>query len=107
MKVLFIAGWGRSGSTLLADLLGNCKDFFCIGEFRLWARRYRENYLCGCGSAFRECHVWGKIFDEAFGKRSAVDIDRISGPQTILPCSWNHIKGFETLLSKITDEITR
>ena len=37
VKVLFLAGKGRSGGTLLASLLGQLPDFFNIGELnRLW-----------------------------------------------------------------------
>ena len=34
VKVVYIAGMGRSGSTLLGSLLGQLDGFFFVGEFR-------------------------------------------------------------------------
>ena len=50
VKVLFLAGKGRSGGTLLASLLGQLPGFFNIGELnRLWDWGLVSNYRCGCG----------------------------------------------------------
>jgi len=68
LKVLYIAGWGRSGSTLLDNILGQLDRFTSIGELRyVWDRGLKENRLCGCGVAFRECTFWQRVFHEAFG----------------------------------------
>src|SRR6476469_754930 len=54
--VLFIAGWGRSGSTLLDRMLGQVPGVFSAGELRdIWDRGVREDRLCGCGQPFHEC----------------------------------------------------
>ena len=66
MKVLFLAGKGRSGGTLLANLLGQVPGFFNVGELnRLWDWGLVSNYLCGCGVPVRECPTWTAILDEA------------------------------------------
>ncbi|MCA1672772.1 MAG: sulfotransferase, partial [Actinobacteria bacterium] len=68
VKVLFIAGSGRSGSTLLANMLGQLDGYFSAGELRyLFERGVIENRLCGCGAHFRECRLWTAVADRAFG----------------------------------------
>lgn len=66
MKVLYIAGWDRSGSTILGQVLGQLRGFFCVGEVvDLWDRGPKA--LCGCGCFLKDCATWRKIFLEAFG----------------------------------------
>ncbi|MFQ5434053.1 MAG: sulfotransferase [Anaerolineae bacterium] len=68
IKVLYIVGNGRSGSTLLNTVLGQLDGYFAMGELRrIWDRAILENFLCGCSRPFRECEQWRAIFDEAFG----------------------------------------
>jgi hypothetical protein len=68
IKVLYITGWGRSGSTVLDKILGQLDGFFSVGELRyLWDRGLIENRLCGCGTPFTQCEVWQQILEEAFG----------------------------------------
>lgn len=64
--VLYIAGTGRSGSTVLANILGEVEGLFAAGEVRyLWQRGLRENRLCGCGLPVRECPVWSQVLARA------------------------------------------
>jgi hypothetical protein len=66
VKVLFLAGKGRSGGTLLANLLGQVPGFFNVGELnRLWDEGLVKNYSCGCGLPVRECPTWRAILKEA------------------------------------------
>lgn len=68
-KVLFIAGWGRSGSTIMASLLGQLEGFFSAGEVRyLWDRGLLRNRTCGCGRPFRECPAWSRVVANLAGK---------------------------------------
>ena len=58
-RVLYIGGWGRSGSTLLDRLLGQAEGSFSVGEMRdLWLRGVLENRRCGCGEPFDSCPFW-------------------------------------------------
>jgi hypothetical protein len=69
VDVVFIAGFGRSGSTLLAQIMGQLPGFVSVGELRhLWLRGATENQLCGCGQPFRECAFWGAVAREGFGQ---------------------------------------
>lgn len=66
VKVLFLAGKGRSGGTLLASLLGQLPGFFNIGELnRLWDWGLVSNHRCGCGLPVQECPTWQAILEEA------------------------------------------
>ncbi len=74
VKVLYIAGSGRSGSTLLDNMLGQVEGFFSAGEINfLWERGLVENRLCGCGERFQDCPMWTRILEEAFGGVKAID----------------------------------
>ena len=74
VKVLYIAGFGRSGSTILGNVLGEIEGFFHGGEFNfIWERNLIENRLCGCGAPFDECEVWGSVLERAFGRMDGVD----------------------------------
>jgi len=70
VKVLYVAGLGRSGSTILANTLGQVEGFFSGGELNfIWKHALIENRLCGCGRPARECPFWGPVFDGEFGGR--------------------------------------
>ena len=68
IKVLYIAGFERSGSTILNKVLGQIDGFVAWGELRdIWQHGIIENRRCTCGAWFKECPAWNKILDEAFG----------------------------------------
>lgn len=76
LRVLYIAGIGRSGSTLLNRTLGATPGFFAGGELmHFFGRGVRENELCACGTVFRDCGVWGRVIrelgEEATPRRAA------------------------------------
>lgn len=63
-KLIYILGWGRSGSTLLDNILGMNPGFFSMGELHyLWSRGVLEERRCGCGMPVGECPVWGQILE--------------------------------------------
>ncbi len=62
LKVLFIVGAGRSGSTLLARALGALDGYFCPGEpYYLWKEGPVEDRLCECGQPFSRCSYWIEV----------------------------------------------
>lgn len=68
IKVVFIGGSARSGSTILDRVLGNVNGFFSVGELRLiWKEGIAHNYRCGCGKPFHSCSFWSAVIDEVFG----------------------------------------
>lgn len=77
-KVLFIGGYGRSGSTLLDRVLGRTEGFFSAGELRhIWQEGYAENRLCGCGSPFRDCLFWTAVTERAFDRFGGLDVGEL------------------------------
>lgn len=76
-KILLIAGFGRSGSTLLSGLAGRVDGWCEVGELVfLWERGLVANELCSCGSPFAECPFWTEVGRRAFGGWDQVDSDR-------------------------------
>jgi Sulfotransferase family len=74
VKVLFIAGTGRSGTTILNSILGQVPGFFSAGEVRyVWERGILEDHRCGCGEPFSRCPVWTAVTHKACNGR-AVDV---------------------------------
>ncbi len=81
-RVLYIAGTGRSGSTVITQLLGEIEGIIPVGELRyVWERGFQQNQLCGCGVPFRSCDFWSRVATSAFGgidKRVAAEVMQIS-----------------------------
>lgn len=74
IKVLYLAGAGRSGSTLLGRLMGEPLSAVHVGELvYLWRRGFVENQVCGCGVPFLECPFWSEVFARGFGGFGGVD----------------------------------
>ena len=68
VKVLYILGRGRSGSTVLDNILGDIDGFFSTGELRkIWFRVDQPTGRCGCNKLFAECEVWGQMGARSFG----------------------------------------
>jgi hypothetical protein len=64
MKVLYIAGWMRSGTTLLTAILGMQRGALAIGELSgFWAAAAVDEY-CSCGKRISICPVWAPALEE-------------------------------------------
>jgi hypothetical protein len=82
IKVLYIAGWGRSGSTLLDNLLGQVDGFFSTGELRyIWERGILLDWQCGCGRPVKECEVWSIVLAKLHEDGKAPDPRTVVGWQ--------------------------
>jgi len=65
--VIYIAGSGRSGSTLLERVLGDMPGAVNVGELiDLFRRTAPRGERCGCGLAFAECPFWAGVGKRAF-----------------------------------------
>ncbi len=77
LSYLYITGDGRSGSTLLGQILNNLPDFNFVGEFRHvfsdFFDLYTANYPCGCGRLFHDCEFWRMVIEGAFGRFENID----------------------------------
>ncbi len=71
-KLLYIAGAGRMGSTLMGKILGQADGFFFGGEMHtLWRNGIVGEVPCSCHAPIKECEVWRRILIEAFGSLDA------------------------------------
>ena len=78
IKVLFIGGLGRSGSTLIERLLNELPTVAAVGEtVHLWERGVRDRERCGCGEPFDRCPHWTGVGRHAFGGWDTVDLDEV------------------------------
>ncbi|HEV3451686.1 MAG TPA: glycosyltransferase [Acidimicrobiia bacterium] len=78
IKVLYIGGTGRTGSTLIDRILGQYEGIFNAGELAfVWRYGLREGGRCSCGELLADCAVWQKIFVHAYGGVGAVDADEM------------------------------
>jgi hypothetical protein len=83
IKLIYIAGPGRCGSTLLARLLGEIDGFVNVGEALKWffdTKRMGHGRTCACGSPVFECPFWSKIapfIKDSQEQRFATDFVRI------------------------------
>ncbi|WP_397545986.1 sulfotransferase [Rhodothermus marinus] len=78
IPVIYIAGWGRSGSTLLGNMLGSIEGLQHIGETPcIWEHAWKYNHLCGCGMKLQECDFWDKVIRTAYGEWKNIDPDEM------------------------------
>ncbi len=69
LKILYIAGLGRSGSTILGAILGQIDGFFFVGELRAIGEPGRlSQRLCGCRARLSECGFWKRVLHATDGE---------------------------------------
>jgi hypothetical protein len=74
VRVLFISGFGRSGSTILGQILDGVPEMVHVGELNfLWDHNVLKNRQCGCGLPFSDCPFWQDVMGRAFGGSDAID----------------------------------
>jgi hypothetical protein len=67
LRVLYVAGLARSGSTVLGCVLGELPGTIFVGELALFWRRFAGGELCSCGKPLPDCHFWSAVVNKAFG----------------------------------------
>lgn len=65
VKIIYIAGCGSSGTTLLARLLGEIPSFVSVGEAGAYflgpGNLGHAAIPCGCGALMAECSLWTRL----------------------------------------------
>ena len=90
VRIVFVGGYARTGSTLLDRLLGQVEGFASLGEVRrIWDRCFLGNQLCGCGRPFHDCPFWREVADRAFGGFDGVDARQVLRDKTSVDNFWN------------------
>jgi hypothetical protein len=80
--VVYLAGFGRSGSTLVERLLASAPGWTNVGELVDLARSVAPaDERCGCGERFSACQVWTAVGERAFGGWSPQVWDRLAALQ--------------------------
>jgi len=121
-RVLYLAGTGRSGSTVITQLLGEVAGVVPVGELRyVWERGVRDNQLCGCGQPFRDCDFWSGVMTSAYRGRAvsvAAEVRQLSSaldrirftPQLLLPncrsaAFRGHLERYDFLAARLYEAI--
>jgi hypothetical protein len=78
VSVVYLGGFGRSGSTLVERMLGCAPGWVNIGELVDLARSVaRSDELCGCGEPFSRCPLWTEVGEIAFKGWTDDVLDRL------------------------------
>lgn len=74
-KVIFIGGFGRSGSTLIDIYLGCHESIFSLGELLQINRDSLKDELCSCKKNIGECDYWSKVISQWEAGRQLSQLD--------------------------------
>lgn len=86
-KILYIAGYGRSGSTVLDTVLGAHPEVESVGEL-INAPRALFNPIeyCACGKPVGDCDFWSAVHDEWKKLSGCVDMSVLDSLQHRYEC---------------------
>jgi len=99
IKVIYIAGSGRSGSTILDRVLGSLEGVFSLNEiYRIWQDGFIENNLCSCGKPFTVCPFWSAVVADAIKDQSHI------GRHFALSSGVEHSRHFPGLYTGMTSK---
>jgi len=79
--IIYIAGAGRSGSTLLDILLGNHPAVFGAGELAGFFLEWSRGGRCTCGQSYPECSLWGQVIERletTFSGLTSFEAEKVS-----------------------------
>ena len=75
VRVVYIAGYGRSGTTILNIALGQHSAVMGAGEISELTRHvWQENEYCACGAPIRDCKFWSPVLQQWFEGSDALII---------------------------------
>jgi len=75
IPIIYIMGYGRSGSTVLDAVLGNHPRIFSTGELvNLPGAGWIQNQFCSCHQRVRECRLWSAVFDEWIANNGGISV---------------------------------
>ncbi len=106
LRVVYIAGVGRSGSTVLDSVLGNHPLIQSVGELsRLANDAWIHNFYCSCGKRSQECPFWLSVYDAwcASGGKVSVqeyvetqnDVEQVRHLPALVRESWKKTQTFQ------------
>jgi hypothetical protein len=78
VKLLYIGGYARCGSTILSNVLGEIDSFFNAGELMyIWDRIVSRDGICGCGHHVTNCKIWAKVIQPFCDVDRNVDFNKM------------------------------
>lgn len=93
MKIIYIAGYGRSGSTLLDILLGSHEKVTGTGELaNVFAHYQDDEEKCSCGEALSRCPFWSQVVEKQFLAASCPSLSELEKMRRKVE-DWPHILG--------------
>lgn len=64
LRIVYIVGAGRSGSTVLDTVLGNHPEAVSVGELsNVHRSAWINNEFCACGTPAMDCEFWSEVRD--------------------------------------------
>ncbi|MCI0692988.1 sulfotransferase [candidate division KSB1 bacterium] len=78
IDLIYVAGCGRSGSTLLDAVLGAHPAVVSVGEAWYHARWQANNFACTCGAPFNACEFWQAVAAKLRQWKTAVAITPVT-----------------------------
>lgn len=70
LRILFLMGYGRSGSTFFDVLLNNAAAVTGLGALGHWWTWLAEGRPCACGEPLPDCPFWGEVVAGLEGRLS-------------------------------------
>jgi hypothetical protein len=78
-RIIYIMGYGRSGSTVLDVLLGSAAPIEGVGELDLLHRDWNDR-SCSCGSSYGDCFFWSRVrasIHRRIGSRTEAEMEGV------------------------------
>ena len=112
VRILYLAGIPRAGSTVLGQALGGLPDVTFVGELNFFWRRFAGRELCSCRRPLPECPFWSEVVGRAHGgvspsrAKALAELERRilrrQAPLGLMPARWpvHRAAGVATMLAE-------
>jgi hypothetical protein len=117
VKVLYLLARGRTGSTIVARVLGEIPGFLSVGEVRsLWDPVALSAGRCACGERLDECSVWASTLRLAAAPEAAAWQREVVREGNFLKLvrkgvrrtsDWEALRRYATLMGSVYAELAR
>ena len=112
VRILYLAGMPRTGSTVLGQALGCLPDAVFVGELNFFWRRFAGRELCSCRRPLPDCPFWAAVVRRAHGDllpgraKALAELERrilrTQAPLGLVPARWpvRRAAGVATMLAE-------